>query len=81
MIEVEISNPTTRRRLIALASRRLRDRDEAEDCVQEAFFLARRKWPQCADQAKQNSYAWWYRVARDCLPLFSMCSPMSLNAP
>lgn len=60
-----------RPRLLAMLERRLDPaiaaRISADEVLQEAFLLARRKWPTCAEDAKQNPFAWWYRVARDCL--------------
>jgi RNA polymerase sigma-70 factor (ECF subfamily) len=39
----------------------------AEDVVNEAFFLARRKWPGFREASAASTYAWLYRLVRDCL--------------
>src|SRR2546426_725831 len=40
----------------------------ADEILQQAFLLARRKWHQCADQAKQNPYADFNPAIRRWLP-------------
>lgn len=55
-----ISNPSTRRRLVAFATARLGAPTDAEDCVQEALLLASRHAPSFAGRATPET--WLFRV-------------------
>src|ERR1700736_1375932 len=60
-----------RPRLLAMVQRRLDTalaaRVDAEEIVNEGFFLARRKWPRFKDQTTLSAFAWLYGIVRDCL--------------
>lgn len=60
-----------REKLVAMVQRRLdpalAGRIDAEGVVTEAFLLARRKWPGFEERSDSSSYAWLYRIVRDCL--------------
>src|SRR2546430_15777513 len=60
-----------RPKLVAMVGRRmdpaLAGRIDAEEVVTEAFLLARRKWPGFEERSSSSSYAWLYRIVRDCL--------------
>jgi RNA polymerase sigma-70 factor (ECF subfamily) len=60
-----------RPRLVAAVRRRLDPvlaaRIDAEDVVNQAFFLARRRWPGFREETAASTYAWLYRLVRDTL--------------
>ena len=60
-----------RPRLVAMLQRRidpaLAVRVDAEEIVNEGFFLARRKYPQFKKESRTTAYAWLYRIVLDCL--------------
>src|SRR3712207_5046027 len=60
-----------RPKLVAMVRRRLDPalaaRIDAEDVVNDAFFLARRRWPTFREGSAASTYAWLYRIVRDCL--------------
>jgi RNA polymerase sigma-70 factor (ECF subfamily) len=60
VIEREIENERTRARLVAAATRILGNAADAEDCVQEALFLAARNAAQFEGRASPRS--WLFRV-------------------
>lgn len=59
-VRAEIHNPTTRRRLIAMAAAQLGSEADAEDCVQEALLLAARNAE--AFEGRASAFTWLYRV-------------------
>jgi RNA polymerase sigma-70 factor (ECF subfamily) len=60
-----------RPKLLAMVRRRidpaLAAKVSAEDVVNEAFLVARRKWPTFEERSSASTYAWLYRTVRDCL--------------
>src|SRR5262245_3156403 len=60
-----------RPKLVAMVQRRmdpaLAGRIDAESVVNEAFLQARRKWAGFEERSSSSSYAWLYRIVRDCL--------------
>ena len=60
-----------RPRLLVMVRRRLdpalASRVDAEEIVNEGFFLARRKWQRFKEQDTLSTYAWLYGIVRDCL--------------
>jgi RNA polymerase sigma-70 factor (ECF subfamily) len=60
-----------RAKLVAMVQRRidpaLAAKVGAEDILNEAFLVARRKWPAFEEQSSASTYAWLYRIVRDCL--------------
>jgi RNA polymerase sigma-70 factor (ECF subfamily) len=60
-----------RPKLVAMVRRRidpaLAGRIDAEELVNEAFLVARRKWPGFEERSAASTYAWLYRIVRDCL--------------
>ncbi|HEV3081936.1 MAG TPA: sigma-70 family RNA polymerase sigma factor [Gemmataceae bacterium] len=60
-----------RPRLLAMVRRRLdpalASRVDAEEIVNDGFFLAQRKWPRFKEQNALSPYAWLYGIVRDCL--------------
>jgi RNA polymerase sigma-70 factor, ECF subfamily len=59
-----------RTRLLAMLRRRvdprLRARLDAEDILQDAYLLARQKWPAFRAQQSISPRGWLYQIARDC---------------
>jgi RNA polymerase sigma-70 factor, ECF subfamily len=60
LIHAELSNPRTRARLVATATRILGNESDAEDCVQEALILASRNADQFEGRSSPTS--WLFRV-------------------
>jgi RNA polymerase sigma-70 factor (ECF subfamily) len=60
LIHAEIANPRTRARLIASATRILGSESDAEDCVQDALFMAARNADQFEGRSSPTS--WLFRV-------------------
>ena len=60
-----------RPKLLAMVRRRLdpalAGRIDAEGVVNEAFLVARRKWAGFEERSAASTYAWLYRLTRDCL--------------
>jgi RNA polymerase sigma-70 factor (ECF subfamily) len=60
-----------RPKLLAAVQRRidpaLVGRIDAEGVVNDAFLVARRKWPGFEERSAASTYAWLYKIVRDCL--------------
>lgn len=62
-VRAAISDPTTRRRLVAFATAHLGAPTDAEDCVQEALLLASRHEGSFAGRASPET--WLFRVVQN----------------
>jgi len=60
-----------RPRLLAMLGRRLDPalavRLDADDILNEAYLVARKRWSRFRQQSDMTPYAWLYGIARDCL--------------
>ena len=60
-----------RPKLVEMARRRIDPalvaRIDAEAVVNEAYLVAQRKWPGFEERSATSTYAWLYRIVRDCL--------------
>lgn len=59
-VHAAIHDPTTRRRLVAMAAAQLGSEADAEDCVQEALLLAARNAE--GFEGRASAFTWLYRV-------------------
>ncbi len=60
-----------RPKLVEMARRRIDPalvaRTDAEAVVNDAYMVAQRKWPGFEERSATSTYAWLYRIVRDCL--------------
>lgn len=60
-----------RPKLVEMARRRIDPalvaRIDAEAVVNDAYMVAQRKWPGFEERSATSTYAWLYRIVRDCL--------------